>query len=170
MKEQKIKNKKGFSLVESVLYIGLAAFLLASLGTLVNLSYKVRARQQVIAEVEQQGLAASQTISQIIRNASSITSPAVGSSAATVVVVVSDVSKTPTTFALSGSNLQITQNTTSTILTNSQVTVSALSFKNLSATGSPGTIKFQFTLNYTNPGGTPQFTYSKTFYGSASLR
>ncbi|MFH1253110.1 MAG: prepilin-type N-terminal cleavage/methylation domain-containing protein [Candidatus Uhrbacteria bacterium] len=169
MKKAKSKQR-GFTLVELILYIGLSAVILSSLGTMINISYQVRARQQVTAEVEQQGTVVTQIVSQIIRNASSITSPVAGASATSAVMAVSDVSKTPTTFSLSGTAFQLTENATVTALTNDQVQVSALSFKNLSAATTPGTVKFQFTLNYTNPGGTPRFTYSKTFYGSASLR
>lgn len=168
-----IKNKEkqaGFTLIEVVLYIGLSAILLSSLGVLVNVSYQIRARQQVISEVEQQGTAAIQIISQIIRNASSITSPAAGTSATSITLEVPGVIKTPTVFSLSETALQITESTTSTSLTNSRVQASALLFKNLSAASTSGTVKFQFTLDHTNLNSTPQFTYSKVFYGSASLR
>lgn len=168
---KKEKNKQsGFTLVEIILYIGLSAMLLASLGTLVNVSYQARARQQVMAEVEEQGTAAVQIVSQIIRGASSITLPAAGASASLAEVAVADVSKTPTILSLSGTTLQMAESATVNSLTNTQIEVSALSFKNLSAPTTPGTVKFQFTLSYKNPDSSPRFTYSKTFYGSASLR
>lgn len=161
---------KGFSLIELVLYVGLLAFLLTSLGVLANTSFKTRSRQQVVIEVEQQGMAITQIISQTIRNSSSITLPAAGSSATSVTLTVPDAAKTPTVFSLSGTTFQMIENSTATLLTNTQVQVSDLSFKNLSAVATPGTVKFQFTLSYANSGGTPQFNYSKVFYGSASLR
>ncbi|HLD17881.1 MAG TPA: prepilin-type N-terminal cleavage/methylation domain-containing protein [Patescibacteria group bacterium] len=168
--EKEKQKQRGFTLVELILYIGLSAFLLSSVGVVMNVSYQTKARQQVITEVEQQGTAALQSISQIIRNASSIISPAAGVSATSVSVNVSDLSKTPTTFFLSDSVLQAVENTIITPLTTTRVQVSAVSFKNLSAVGSPGTVKFQFMVAYNNPGGSPRFVYSKIFYGSASLR
>lgn len=55
-------------------------------------------------------------------------------------------------------------------LYNSRVTVSNLTFTNLTRAGTPGNVRIQFTLTHINPSGRNEYDFSKTFYGSASLR
>ena len=57
-----------------------------------------------------------------------------------------------------------------TVLTNNRVTVSNLSFQNLSRPGTPGIVSVQFTVNSINPENRQEFNFSKTFYGSMSIR
>jgi type II secretory pathway pseudopilin PulG len=56
------------------------------------------------------------------------------------------------------------------MLTNNRVTVSGLSFRNMSRPGTPGTIRTQFTITLKNPENRQEFNFSKTFYGSMSIR
>ncbi len=154
-----------------ILYIGISAVILSALGTMVSMSYKIRARQQVVSEVEQQGTAMVQIINQTIRNSSSVTVPVATATGSSLTLTFTDVTKNPTIFDLSGSTLQISEGGGGAVaLSNSKVQISALSFSNLTRPSTPGTVKFNFTISYTNPNNYPQYNYSQTFYGSASLR
>jgi len=50
------------------------------------------------------------------------------------------------------------------------VTVSGLTFQNLSRSATPGTVRIQFTLTHVNPAGRNEYSFAKTFIGSATLR
>lgn len=167
----KIRKLKGFTLVEMVLYIAISAIILSAIGVMVDVSYKVRARQQVISEVEQQGTEITQIINQVIRNSTLIQVPIAAASGSTLTLTFADGAKNPTTFDLSGTTLRISEGGGSAVsLNNSKVQISDLSFSNLSQASTPGTVKFSFTVSYYNPGGNPQYNYQQIFYGSASLR
>lgn len=56
-----------------------------------------------------------------------------------------------------------------TALTNDKIQVSNLSFKNLSRSGTPGSIQISFTLSRVNPNNRNEYQYQKTFTGSAEV-
>lgn len=161
----------GFTLVELLLYVSIAAIILLITSLFLSTLLESRIKNQTIAEVDQQGIAVMQLITQTARNAEAITSPAVGASASTLTLDVVTAPSDPTIFDLSSGVIRITEGVGSaTALTNSHVTASAVTFRNLSRTGTPGTIRIQFTITYVNPSGRNEYNYSKTFIGSASLR
>ncbi|MCX6793146.1 MAG: prepilin-type N-terminal cleavage/methylation domain-containing protein [Candidatus Falkowbacteria bacterium] len=161
---------QGFTLIELLLYVSLMSIMMMTVSFFATTLVEVRIKNQTISDVEQQGLRVMQVISQTIRNADSVTSPTAGSSASSLSLVVAS-PNSPTVFNLSSGILQITEAANPAVnLTNSRVTVSGLTFTNLSAVSSPGTVRIQFTVTYNNPSGQNQYNYSKTFYTSATLR
>lgn len=165
------RRTTGFSLVEILLSIGVAAIILISLSLALAQVLESRVKQQVIAEVEQQGVQVIQIITQSIRNSDNINSPSIGTSDTSLSLDVYAATSDPTVFSLSSGTIQIQEGAGSAVdLTTSPVTASDLTFTNLSQAGTPGTIRLQFTLSYTNPAGRQEYTYTKTFYASASVR
>lgn len=163
--------KKGFTLIELLLYVSIIGAVILSIAVFLSLLMQSRVKNQIIAEVEQQGIQVMQIITQTGRNAEAITSPALGTSASTLTFDVPTVANDPTTFDLANGAIRITEGAGSPIsLTNSQVTASGLTFQNLSRTNTPGTIRIKFTLTSVNPSGRNEYNYSKTFYDSATLR
>lgn len=163
--------KKGFTLIELMLYTAIAATMTLAIGGFVALTYQSKSKNLAIVEVEEQGLLAMSTIAQKVRNATVINSPTIGVSSATLSVGSSDSSKNPSIFNLAGNQLVIKEGTGAQIpLSNSHVTVSNLNFQNLSYAGTRGIIKITFTLSYNNPSGRGEYSYTKTFTDSASLR
>jgi prepilin-type N-terminal cleavage/methylation domain-containing protein len=163
--------QKGFTLIESLLYLTIAAIILTAMSTLLTIALQARVKSQAIAEVEQVGSRALHLIAQTIRNAESINSPSVGNSASTLSLSVSNATNNPTIFNLAGYTLQITEGSKSAIALNStSVLISNLSFKNFSATNTSGIIQIQFTAMYNNPENRQEYDYTKTFITSASLR
>lgn len=139
-------NHKGFTLIELLLYVSIVGAVILSVSAFLPLLMQSRVKNQTISEVEQQGVQVMQLITQTGRNADSI--------------------NFTTAFDLSGGTIR--QN--SIALTNSRVVASNLTFQNLSRTGTPGTIRIQFTLTHINPEGRQEYNFSKTFYGTATIR
>jgi hypothetical protein len=132
---------------------------------------EIRIKQQTIAAVEHQGLATMEAIIQAARNAENITSPAQGASASSVTFDVVTAVDDPAVFDLSGGSIRVTKGAqTTTPLTNSHITASALTVQNLSRPNTPGILRIQFTLQGVSPAGRNEYSYTKTFVGSASLR
>lgn len=165
------KTPKGFTLIELLLYVSIASIILLTTSLFLSTLLESRIKNQTIAEVDQQGLAVMQLVTQTVRNAATINAPTIGTSASSLSVNTYTTGNNPTVFDLSAGVLRITEGAGSAVeLTNSRVTASAVTFQNLSRSGTPGTIRIQFTITYVNPSGRNEYSFSKTFIGSASLR
>lgn len=165
------KNKKGFTIVELLLYIGIVSVIVFSLSIFVTLVISVRTKNQTVLLVEQEGAAIMQNITQTIRNSSAINQPLAGATGATLSLEELNSSLNPTVFDLSNGALRIKEGTSQPIdLSSSMVTVSGLSFSNLTRTGTFGTVRVQFTISRNNPNNRNEYDYSQIFYGTASIR
>lgn len=165
-------KEKGFTLIELILYVGIAAVVLLGVSIFTLEMLQTREKQRTIAEVEEAGLAAMSTITQTIRNAEAITAPGQGSSASSLTVDVVAAGDDPTIFDLNSGAVRSKKGAASAVeLTPAGVvTASGLTFKNLSRNNTEGTIQIEFTLTRVNPQNRNEFDYTKTFQGSASLR
>ena len=163
--------KKGFTLVEMLLYMSILSVIVLALSSFLYLSYSSRIKATVIAEVEQQGNQTMSIITQNIRNAQSITSPATGASANSLTLTEYSALLSPTIINQTGNKLQITEGLNPSVdISSNRVVISGLSFQNLARPSTPGIIRIQFTLNHLNPNNLGEYTYSKTFTTTASLR
>lgn len=168
---QKSNIQSGFTLVELVLYISITSVMILVISVFLSTLLESRIKNKTIAEVESQGARVMQLITQTARNAEAITSPALGASASSLTLDVVTVASDPAIFDLSSGVIRIKEGTGLAVaLTNSRITASGLSFSNLSRASTPGTIRMTFTLSHVNTSGRNEYEYTKTFYGSASLR
>lgn len=164
-------GQKGYTLIELLLYISVVGLLLVGVSLFFALTADARIKNQSISEVNQQGQAAMDIITQTVRNADSISVPATAASGSQLTLVVPTSANSPTVFNLSGTVLQIKEGTAATIaLTNSKVQVTSLSFKNLSRASTPGMVQISFTLSRVNNSGKNEYDYQKTFVTTASVR
>lgn len=163
---------KGFTLVEMILYVSLCSILLLTLSTFLSFLLGARIKSQTIAEVNQQGAQIMQLITYTIRNGKSVDTPLVGGSSSTLLITKGIPLLDPTVFSASGTVFFIKEGSNAPIaLTNSRVGVSSLVFQNISSTSSTETIiRMSFVLDYLNQGGRSEYSYTKTFTGSATLR
>lgn len=169
MRKQKLK--KGFSLVETLLYIAIVSTVVVALTSFLSVNQNTAARNQTINEIDQQGAQILQTITQTIRNATSVTGPVVGTPGSTLTLVVTDGAKSPTIFDLSGGAIRIKEGAGAAInISSNRVTASAVTFTNLKPGSAKDSIKIQFTLTYNNPNNIQIFNYNQTFNATADLR
>jgi hypothetical protein len=154
-----------------LLYVALAGVILLSISLFLSLTLSVRAKAQSIAEVEQQGVISLKTLTQIIRNASAITSPAIGATSTSLTITVPNAAKSPTIIDLANGFLRIKEGISNPVnLTDSHVSATNLIFFNLTGGSSRGTIRIQFTLSRINVSSTNEYNYTQNFISSATLR
>lgn len=166
-----MKKNEGFTLIELLLYTSLLAIILLSVSILYSTLLGSRTKNQTIAEVDQQGTQIMQIVTQTIRNAEDINSPSQGTSASSLSANVIDVAKDPTVFDATSGVFRITEGTgTPVVLNNSHVTLSNVTFQNLTRAGTFGTVRIQFTVTHVNPAGRNEYDYNKIFYNTATLR
>lgn len=165
------KKNTGFTLIELMLYIGIVSIFIVIVFQFVFMFIDARTKNQTISEVENQGAQALNQITQIIRNSQDINSPAKGSSATSLSLDVLDPAKDPTIIELVSGILRIKEGSGDYInLTNDYITVSNLSFQNVSKNKNKGIIKINFTINFNNPDNLNQFDYEKIFFGGAEIK
>lgn len=164
-------QQSGFTLLELLLYVVIVGVLLTSIVSFFGTVTEARVKGQTIAEVDQQGTAVMDYITQTARNATSISAPATGGvAAASLTLVVPTAALSPTIFSLNGTTLQVKEGTATAIaLTNSEVQVSNLNFKNLTRAGTTGIVQVSFTISRVNSNNHNAFDYQKTFTSSAEI-
>lgn len=167
----KSEDQKGFTLIELLLYTSLTAMIILVVSMFFQLVITSRVKNQTIAEVEQQGTQIIQIVNQSLRNSVAINSPATGANAASLSINTTISANNPTIFDIASGVFQMKEGAAAGVpLTNNRVTVSALTYQNLSRSLTPGTIKYQFTITYNNPNNRNEYQFSKTFYATATLR
>ena len=163
------KKAPGFTLIETVLYVSIASLLLLAISFFLTNMLQTRSKSVAIAEVEGQGIQAMQLLTQTVRNAATLSTPAPGAST-TALWLVSGTG-VPTVFSVASGTIQIQEASgTPAALTNTKVVASGLSFANLGTASTSGSVRIQFTLTMTNFASTSGFSYAKTFVGTATVR
>ncbi len=162
---------KGNTLLELLLYISMYAIIMLSVTGLLVTLLQLRVKNHAISEVDQQGVQIMQTITQAIRNSDAINSPTPGTNTQTLSLDVASAPEDPTVFSISNNVMQITEGAGSAIpLSNNLVTVSGLTFENLARPDTLGIVRVQFTVSFINNEGRNEYSYTKTFIGTASLK
>lgn len=175
MKRQTLLHKnthrKGFSLIEVVLYFALASTMVIALSAFFSAVIQSRIKGVAIMELESQGLDAMNLMTQTIRNSDAITAPASGATATTLTLDTPTSSNDPTIFQITNDVLTIKEGSSAAIpLTANPIQATQLTFQNLTRSGTPGEIRIQLTLARKNILGRQEFTYTKTFTTSSALR
>ncbi|MFA6429179.1 MAG: prepilin-type N-terminal cleavage/methylation domain-containing protein [Patescibacteria group bacterium] len=164
-------KRSGFTIIELLLAIGIMATVVGSASVFFVILTESRIKQETIVEIEDLGNGLVTTIGQAIRNADSVTTPALGASGSSLVLAYADSAKNPTTFQTISDRIRITEGVTAAIeLVPDHVSSTNVTFTNLSSPATAGTIRFQFTLSSINLSGRQPYSYSQTFFGSATVR
>lgn len=167
-----IESKKGFSLIEMLLYVSISSVILLSLSLFLTFLLSERIKNQSIADVNQQGLQIMQLVTQTIRNSRSIDYPSIGATSTSLSMTMVDPLLSPTVFDIVNGVVRIKEGSNNAIpLTNSHVTVSSFVFHNISGTSSTDRIiRLSFMVDHNNLNGRNENSFTKTFTGSATLR
>jgi Tfp pilus assembly protein PilW len=162
---------QGFTLVEMMLYVAICSFILISLATFFSFLISARIKNETISEVNQGGIQVLQLMTQTLRNAKSVSAPTVGISSSTISIITMSTSTTPTLFDVASGTVRIKEGSGPYIpLTNSRIDISSLVFKNTSASSTDGgSVDISFIVSYRNVTGRNEYSFSKTFSGTASF-
>jgi type II secretory pathway pseudopilin PulG len=163
-------SQGGYTLIELLLYVTILGSLLTAVVLFFTLMTDANTKNQSMAEVNDQGIAVMDQITQTIRNATSITAPAAAGSGASLTLVVPTGSLSPTVYSLSGTTLQIKEGAAAAVaLTSNDVQVTNLTFANLTRSGTKGLVQVSFRMSRVNTSGRNEYDYQKTFTSSAEV-
>lgn len=165
------KKKKAFTLVETLLYISLTSIILISITAFVGTLLSTRLRNQSLSEVDAQATQLMQYLTITTKEAEGITSPTPGNSASSLTLDVLDAVDDPTIVDLNAGIVRVQEGGGPLINLNSnRVTISNLTFTNLSPSSNTETLRIEFTITYNNTEGRQEGEVTRTYYGSATLR
>jgi prepilin-type N-terminal cleavage/methylation domain-containing protein len=157
--------KKGFTLIEFLIYISIfASVLVLIFGFFLDEIFS-NIGGNIAQEIQENGNFSIFKISREIKRAKSINFPPQGSSGNYLSLEMADSSLNPTVFDLSDGKLRITQGSNSYFLTSDSVRVTRLSFSNLSFSQTPGIVKVEIEISSSNP----LYPISTVFKSSFSL-
>lgn len=164
-------KKKGVTFIELLLYISISAIILMISSVFLSVLLSARVKNQTMAEVGQQGMQIMQIITNSVRNADLINFPLTGDSGTSLSLALASSSLNPTFFTFSSDGIQIQEGAGEVIaLSSSRVVISDVIFQNLSLPNTPGIVRVQFTVSHINPSGRNEYSSSKNFTTSISLR
>jgi prepilin-type N-terminal cleavage/methylation domain-containing protein len=164
-------RQQGFTLVEILLYISITAILLLAVSAFLTVLLQTRVESEVRTEVDQQAQHLLQTMGLAIRNAEGISSPTPGVTGGSLTLDAYDAAADPTVFDLSSGKVRITEGAGSPVdLTSTRVSITSLTFENVTRTDTPGSIRITFTISYNSGSNRQEFNYSNTYYATYSLR
>ena len=165
----------GFTLMELLLYIGLIGMLGTALLRFTVSVSNTRNKNFATQEAQAHGRTAVQLISQRIRAATGINtaSSTFGVDPGILSLEMADSSKNPTIIDLTADNgrLRFTEGTsTPLVVSDDTVSISDLTFTNLTSTSVRENVRIQLTAEYNHSSGDIHFDASETFQFSTSVR
>ncbi len=156
-------NKKGFTLIEFLIYTVIVVFFIGSLTTMavnaLNARVKVTSMERVIRSAE----LAVDNITDTIRNAKGVNSTGEGA----IELEVDPDHDNPTIFALDDGKIVVTRGSKDPVsITGEKVEVTSLSFTNPTSR----MVEIEMTIEHINPQGLLSYEYSGTFRTKENIR
>lgn len=169
-------NQSGFSLIEMLVYITIFATMIGAVVGLAVITSGQKVNSQVAGDINYQGESVMALITQTVHQANSITAPTAGNSSGSLTLTMAASSVNPTVFSSyndsTTNRFQVQEGSSPVVqnnLTNAHASVSSLSFTNLSLTGTKGSVLINFTLTYKTSSARQEYSFSKVFYGAATI-
>jgi len=158
-------------LVEVLLYMSLTSVLVLMIAMLWVTASDTRDRGEAMSIVNTEATSIVSKLTQVIRNASSVNTPTLGNSGGSLALAMSNAANSPTVISLSGGNITITEGSNPpNTLNSNRVSISALTFRNVTENFASGSVRIEITVTYINTTGKTSLDYSQTFYATATLR
>lgn len=166
-----MKNERGFTLFEAMLYISLVGFILASMSSFVMQLMHARIKIQAQSELVHSARLFEERLSDAVRHAKSINvgSSVFGTDPGILSLEMVDPLKNPTVFRLDqdNGNIEISeQGGVFVSITTAKISVINLVFTNLTTGKDKGILRANWDLSTVNASNSPFYDASKSFQSS----
>lgn len=166
-----LRKRAGFTLIEYLLYVGIAAVLLLVSSNVLFTVLKGKEKLQTIEDVGQNSRFALDAMARAISNAQSVTTPAFGASGTVLTIQTSSAATSPTSFFLSNGAVNVKEGSSpTTSLMADEVTVQSLRFTDVSGNSTTTAIRIEMSVSSTNPNLDPDLAFGETFRATAAVR
>jgi len=140
-------NERGVTFIELLVVMGMLSIFLMVMATIFTATIDTQTQTQGYSATLSNGRLIMARLNYDIARASAITAPAsLGASSSSLGLTIGG---NTYTYALSGSNLQLTDSTGTANLSDYNATVSGISFERLGNVGGKDTIRYSFTITAT---------------------
>jgi Tfp pilus assembly protein PilW len=142
-------KQRGFTLIEVLLYTMIAGAILLAAVRLATTALTIRSKVRSTLVLEENVRFASGRITNLVLEATGITTPVIGTPSSTLALTTSVVTTTPSTFRLTNGALTLAQGTgTAMAITSNEVKVTRLLFTRVSST--TPIVRIELTATLTN--------------------
>lgn len=158
--------KKGFSIIEFLIYITILTVAVAAMGLVLSNIFRVGARTDLVQEVSHNGRFAMQRIGQVTKESSGIAIEEDGKK-----LVLSFEDRSPVAFYVSEEAngqkiLKIEEEEGPIALTTKRVNVDSLFFKQVSG----DSVRVEMKISFYNPQSLPEYEFTSFFTSSFTLK
>lgn len=175
MIKTKLRSQAGFTFIELIIYLAIVSSVLTSMILFSLRIMETRTKTKVIQEVQANTRVAIDTVSYLLRTADGVN---VGSSSfdndpGVLSLSTINPSTNPTIIALDQDNgsLTVTKGSGPTVpLTDTNILVTNLTFRNLTGLRSQPNVQVHMTVEYANPENDPTFAASQTITTNVMVR
>lgn len=130
--------KKGFTLIEVIIYTLLVAMILTTVVLATNTALQIRGKTNASLILEENMRFAITTIVERVRAANDVTAPLIGSPGNTLILASSEPTQNPTTITVTNGVIMMTEGTSAaTAITGDNIEITNLVFTTLAGTPSP---------------------------------
>lgn len=164
MKQNTQHLKRGFTLVEIILYIATSSLLIASFAGLLILQFATTSKTQATLEVEEQAQQVLNILVEEIKQSDEINSPTTGNTSNTLVLESLHDNPQTTTISASGGDLTINDGSNTYSLLSNKVRVDNFSVYNITPQNGHGTVRITITLGFDTNSASASWQYSNTYY------
>lgn len=166
-----IRTKRGFTLLESILYISIFSVMVLLLGRIGIDMLLSRAKTHALETVGTNTSFLMEQIARDIERSAGITMPVAGNTATTLSLSMNDPDEDPVVFTIASSTIYRTAGSGKAIrLSSSAVDIDALTFTNISYPDTPGTVRTVMTIAAYNPEGETAYQVEETSTTTANVR
>jgi len=160
------------TLIETLVAIAIMSIVVLSVTSIIVGVGKSERHDRAASETDWEASFILSNIAQSIRNATSVTAPAVGSSSSSLTLSIPNITaENPTVYSTSSQVINVSKGgLAATRLSSPNVTVANLSLQNIKAIGTKGAVRITLSLSYANPSNRPELVYSVTRYLTISIR
>jgi type II secretory pathway pseudopilin PulG len=164
-------HTRGFTLIEVMLYIALAASVIYVVSLLYSVVTENHAANDTRASVNAAAADGMRQILDAIRRAESVDSPGLQATSDMLILNMNDPAVHPTVFTVNDGMIEMQEGANDPVqITAPNVSISNLEFANGSETDFSDTIRFSFAAEYRWNSGRLETSFLNTYYGSATTK
>lgn len=165
------KKQKGFTLIETLLYLALSVIMVALIGGIGVNVLTTLASAKAEEELQYNAQFITEKIRMLVSEAEGIDAPLSGATSTVLSLAMSNSAKNPTTIEVVDGRVFIQEGSeTPQVLSGSSVVVSALTFSNVTNAGGVGAVRIGFDMGLQNADIRPASRTSTSIYTTVNLQ
>lgn len=170
MKNHNSKINSGFTLLETIIYIGLSVSILLIVINIFMSFSSTKTKINTVHRVINEGEFIMKKVTQTVKNGKIINLPEPGSNSPLLSMDMIAGVDSPVNIYLTDGDLILEEAGVPKTLNTNNININSLTFNNYSYENTPGIIRIEMEVEYNNLGNRKEFDFTQTFTSSAALK